>query len=280
MTGLAARRIRNCVEVGGRIFEVKIASSSDEFEQAFLLLALKYQAKGYENSGAKLFRFTPFHVLPETITIVAMEGTRVAATLSMVPDTSLLGLPMESIYPEEVAGFRREGRRMAEATSLADDGLGPREFIRVFEAMIQLMKQYHLRIGGDTWLAAVNPRHSAFYRKVIGAVPFGDRRSYPSVANAPAEAYIADVPGIKERAPKMFDKLFGTPLPEPVLTPSARPADHVDYFAEHSTAADHRTIRAIAEFVESFGSPPRWWETGHDTCFGNRQLSSVRSSAA
>src|SRR3954449_1606331 len=108
MPGQPARRIGNSVEVGGRSFEVKIASGSDEFEQAFLLLAQKYQAKGYESSGAKLFRFTPYHVLPETVTVVAMEGARVVATLSMVPDTALLGLPLESIYPEEVAAFRRE----------------------------------------------------------------------------------------------------------------------------------------------------------------------------
>ena len=177
---------------------MKIASGSEEFEQAFLLLARKYQAKGYENPGAKLFRFTPFHVLPETITVVAMEGARVVATLSLVPDTTLLGLPMESIYPDEVAGFRREGRRLAEVTSLADDGLGPREFIQVFEAMIQLVQQYHLRIGGDTWLVTVNPRHAVFYRKAMGARPFGDRRVYPSVANAPAEACMTDLPGMKE----------------------------------------------------------------------------------
>ena len=233
------------VEGAGRTFEVKIASGSDEFEQAFLLLAQKYQAKGYEDAGAKLFRFTPFHVLPETITVVARDGARVVATLSMVPDTALLGLPMESIYPEEVARLRREGRRLAEVTSLADDGLGHREFLAVFEAMIRLVQQYHLRIGGDTWLVTVNPRHAAFYRKVMGAVAL--RRS-PDLSrrsrDAPAEAYLIDLPDDEgERPEDVRPDLRRPPLPESVLTPPARPADHVDFFGEHSTAADRRTIR-------------------------------------
>jgi hypothetical protein len=280
MRGQLARRIGNSVEVGGRSFEVKIASGSDEFEQAFLLLAQKYQAKGYESSGAKLFRFTPYHVLPETITVVAMEGARVVATLSMVPDTALLGLPLESIYPEEVADFRREGRRLAEATSLADDGLGPREFIQVFEAMIQLVQQYHLRIGGDTWLVTVNPRHSSFYRKAMGARPFGDRRSYPSVGDAPAEGFLIDLPNMRTRVPRMYDRIFGIALPESVLTPSARPTDHISFFADHSTAADRRTIREIARFVDTLGSPPRWWETDQEIRHDLRQLSFARTWAA
>ena len=250
------------IEVGGngRSFEVRIASSPDEYERAFLLLAEKYRAKGYEQAGAKLFRFTPFHVLPETITVVALDGGRVAATLSMVPDTSLLGLPMESIYPEEVARLRREGRRLAEVTSLAEEGLEPREFLRVFEAMIRLVQQYHIRIGGDSWVLTVNPRHGAYYRKVMGAVPVGDRRSYPSANGAPAEAYLCDLGLMKSNVPAKFGRIFGEPLPAAILTPSARPVDHVDFFGEHSTAADRRTIREIAGAVEGSGCPPRWFE--------------------
>ena len=78
----------------------------------------------------------------------------------------------------------------------------------------------------------------------------------------------------------MFDRIFGTPLPEPVLTPSVRPADHAAFFSEHSTAADRRTIQVIAEYVESLGSPPRWWEIGNDNRPGYPQISFGRSSAA
>ncbi len=255
MTDIAARRSWIEVEGIGRTFEVTIASGCDEYEQAFLLLAEKYRARGYEASGVKLFRFTPFHVLPETITVVAKHGGRVVATLSMVPDSDLLGLPLEAIYPEEVARLRGEGRKIAEVTSLADDGLGHREFLKVFRAMIRLVQQYHVRNGGDTWVITVNPRHAAFYRKVMGGVPLAGLRAYPSVGGAPAEAQMTDLATMAERAPEMFERIFGESLSEETLTPADRPDDHVEFFGQHSTAADLRTIRAVAEAVERRDRP-------------------------
>jgi hypothetical protein len=243
-----------------RSIRVKIASRQEEYQQAFRLLTANYQARGYEASSTKLFRFTPFHVLPDTVTFVALDGDQVVATLSLVPDTSLLGLPMECIYGEEIETLRRQGRRLAEATSLADKHLSTHEFILVFSAMIKLAMQYHLRNGGDTWVITVNPRHSNYYRRVLGFVPMGPRRTYPTVQDHPAEAFLLDVPGMKANAPTMHQSALGEPLPDAVLTAPCRPPEHSRYFGERSTQADRRTIRDIQLFVEQFGSPPRWLE--------------------
>jgi hypothetical protein len=243
-----------------RPIEVKIASTRSEYEQAFQLLAARYQARGYEEPSAKLFRFTPYHVLPDTVTFVAKDGDEVVTTFSLVPDTTLLGLPMECIYGREVESLRREGRRIAEVTSLADRGLKTREFIRVFTALIALMKQYHVRQGGDTWVITVNPRHRSYYRKVLGYVPLGPRRTYPTVRDNPAEAFLLDVEMMMENAPAMFRTIFGEPLPDCALTAPTRPADHARYFGEQSTQTDRRMIAEITSVVEHFGSPPRWKE--------------------
>ncbi len=242
----------------GRTLTVKIASGYDDFELAFLLLAEKYQARGYEEAGAKLFRFTPFHALPGTVTVVARDGDRVVATLSIVPDTARLGLPMESIYPDEVAGLRAEGRRLAEVTSLADDGLSPREFLAAFTAMIRLVVQHHLREGGDSWVITVNPRHAAFYRKTLGFVPAGPRRAYPTVGDAPAEAFLVDAALMAAHAPAMHARVFGDPVPDAALAPPPRPLDHAEFFGAHSTAADLATIRGVAEAAGRRDGHPRW----------------------
>jgi hypothetical protein len=63
-------------------------------------------------------------------------------------DNRLLDLPMEGVYPEEIASLRREGRRIGETTTLADAGLGVREFIQVFVTLIKLAMQYHRNQGG------------------------------------------------------------------------------------------------------------------------------------
>jgi hypothetical protein len=144
------RRGPASIEVPGitREIRVKIASEREELEDAFRLLATNYRACGYENQSTGLFRFTAYNVLPSTVTLVAKHEDRVVATLSVVADTGLCGLPMESIYRAEIDGLRREGRRLAEATSLADQDLGIHEFVRVFKTLIKVGMQYHVRRGG------------------------------------------------------------------------------------------------------------------------------------
>ena len=181
-----------------RRIEVKIASTRDEFEQAFLLLSAKYRARGYEVPSDKPFRFTPFHVLPRTLTFVAKHGKQVVATLSLVPDNELLGLPMEGLYGSEIAGLRRAGGRIAEATSLADRDLSTTEFLQVFLSLIKLLMQSHVRRGGDCWVVTVNPRHAAFYRRMLGFRRLGPRRSYDVVQGHPAEAYVLDVDSMQQ----------------------------------------------------------------------------------
>jgi hypothetical protein len=232
-----------------RDIQVKIANGFDELEQAFELLAANYRARGYDAPGDVPYRFTPFHGLRETITIVAKHGRRVVATLSLVPDGPILGLPMESIFGEEIDDLRRQGRRMAEAISLADDGLAIREFVLVFKAMIKLAMQYHARNGGDTWVIAINPRHRNFYRKVLGFAPLGGCRSYPTVQDHPAEAYLLDLELMREGAPKLFNEVFGKALPESVLTAKTWSSAQVRYFGSRSSQMDPGTIEGLLEAV-------------------------------
>src|SRR5262245_37530679 len=173
-----------------RHIEVQIASTPGEWEQAFQLVADKYQARGYAAPGAEDFRFTSYHALPETRTFVARHGREVVATLSLVFDNHLLGLPLESIYAAEVRELRRAGRRLVEVTSLADTDLGRHEFLPVFVALMRLLTQYALGQGADTLVITINPHHRYFYCKGMGFVPIGARRAYPVVQNHPAEALL------------------------------------------------------------------------------------------
>jgi hypothetical protein len=248
------------IEVPGitRKIQVKIASYREEFEGAFRLLATNYRACGYEKDSKGFFRFTPYHVLPTTVILVAKHEDRVVATLSVVPDTELCGLPMESVYRAEIEALRQQGRRLAEATSLADQDLGIHEFVRVFKTLIRVGMQYHVRQGGDSWVIAVNPRHRGFYQKVLGFVPLGPRRAYPFVQGHPAEAYVSGVDLLRTHAPEMNREVFGTPLPDSVLRAPRWSPTRVHYFGKRSTQADGRTIGALLSHVERFGSPPRW----------------------
>jgi hypothetical protein len=243
-----------------RDIRIKIASEWTEWEQAFELLAASHRGRGYEIPGSMPFRFTPYHILPDTVTLVAMHRDRVVATLSVVPDTSLLGLPMESVYAEQVGVLRLRRRRLSEAISLADRDLTIREFIRVSRALIRLAIQYQLSRGGDTLLITVNPRHRSFYREVMGFEPLGPRRFYPSVQGHPAEAYGLDADRMQSRAPGMYQEVFGERLPEGVLATPAWSAERVRHFGHRSTQTDPGTVDRLILQVEHLDSPPRWLE--------------------
>jgi hypothetical protein len=241
-----------------RAVEVKIVSRQEEWEQAFRLVAHNYQARGYEPYSAKRFRFTPYHVLPKTTTFVAKEGSRVLATLALVQDNNVLGLPIETICPSEINALRHEGCYLAEVTSLADQDLINREFLPVFTTLLRVSCQYAVEEGVDTWVITVNPRHRKFYEEVMGFVPIGASKSYPAVQNHPAEAFAVTVPLLKINSPAMHKKIFGEWLPQWTLTARPMPADLVRYFAADSCQTDGPTVEKILSLVRQGSSPRRW----------------------
>lgn len=241
-----------------RSIEVKIASTESEWRQAFELAATNYQARGYETPGANRLRFTPYHALPDTVILIAKHEDEVVATFSIVQDNELLGLPMEDAYAEEIAELRRKGRRLFEATTLADKGLNHREFMQVFLTLIKLSMQYHTYHGGDAYAIAVNPRHRKFYTKIVGFVPLGPLRTYAAVQDAPAEAFLLDNQLQRDNTPDTYQFMFGEPLSRESLMPVRMPRSLVRSFSRRSIHCNPEMIDHILDYTDENGSTRRW----------------------
>lgn len=241
-----------------RPIEVKIASTESEWEQAFQLAASSYQARGYEPPGANRLRFTPYHALPDTRTLVAKHHDEVVATFSIVLDNTLLGLPMEDVYTDEIAALRRHGRRLFEATTLADGGLSTREFMQVFLTLIKLSMQYHTSQGGDAYVIAVNPRHRKFYTKIIGFIPLGPLRTYAAVQDAPAEAFLLDNQLQRDNTPDTYQFMFGESAPRESLVGPRIPRSLIRQFGSQSIHCDAEAIERVIAYTDQYGSSRRW----------------------
>jgi hypothetical protein len=254
------RKISLSVPVPGiaREVYVKIASTEEEWKQAYRLVATNYQARGYEPRSSKPFRFTPFHALPDTTTFVAKHEGQVIATLSLVQDNTLLGLPMESIFGAEVEELRDAGKHLVEVTSLADRDLSLREFVPVFGTLMRMQAQFGILQDADTWVISVNPRHRSFYQKVLGFVPIGPERAYPAVQNHPAVPYLLNIGLLETNAPKMYAQFFEEWLPQVMFKPRAIPARLMRFFAENSSQTDWDTVDRISRFLQRCGSPRAW----------------------
>jgi hypothetical protein len=237
---------------------VKRASEPDEWEQAYQMVAANYKARGYEAPSPKQVRFTPYHALPDTVTFVAKYQGRVVATLSMVLDNSLLGLPIEAVYPDEIDELRLQGRRLVEGTSLADRDLSVREFLQVFVTILRVAMQWAANEGVDTYLITVNPRHRTFYRKAMGFVPLGPCRACPAVRDHPAEAFLLDTDLMRANAPAMYERIFGEWLPAAVFTGPRLPVHLARYFGNHSSQTDRVGIDRLFGRLAQNGNLRRW----------------------
>jgi hypothetical protein len=258
--GLRGRETTWFVPVRGlaRNVEVKIACQRQEWEEAFQLVGTNYQARGYEPLSSIGLRFTRYHALPDTVVFIAKDDAHVVATLTLVLDNTLLGLPMESTYDMEIRELRRQGGRLVEVTSLADRALSLRDAYPVLLQLMRFMTQYCVSRGATNLVIAVNPRHRTFYRQAMGFVPLGSLRPYPAVDNAPAEALCLNVPVLQASAPRMYELIFDECLPLQALIAPQIPRDLVKEFASRSSQTDVDTISEILAAVPEGSSLRRW----------------------
>lgn len=142
-------------------------------------------------------------VMPGTAVIAGCLGPLAVSTISAYVDGPG-GLPLDSVYPEELAELRKTGRRFAEVGLFADrrDHLN-----RSAEGLFELMRfgfWHAVNQGCDDIVIGVHPDHVPFYRRFFRFEQLSDVRSYPTVKNNPVSLLRLDV----ERKMKL------TPLPK------------------------------------------------------------------
>ena len=97
--------------------EVRVARDTDELEEAFALVYREYLRKGYTDKNSSGLRLSLHNALPDATTFIALsEKNVIIATATIVPD-SFLGLPMDSIYYDELNRLRRIGARLKKGDS-------------------------------------------------------------------------------------------------------------------------------------------------------------------
>lgn len=192
--------------------EYRIATTQWERMAAYRLVYDHYMKAGFIQSNPFRFRVTRHHLLPNTQVFLAFRDKKPICTVSLIAD-SPLGLPMESIYHEEVAQSRDQGLYVGEVSALAGCTTDFRSFLPIFVQLTRLMAQYARKQGMHQFLIAVHPKHAGFYERFMGFEQIGPVRDYPCVRNAPAVACCLDFERIDRDRPKCWYDFFGIPLP-------------------------------------------------------------------
>jgi len=184
------------------MIQFQIARLPDEFNDAARLIEEVYTRKGYISSVAGgQPRISEYIGKDGTKTILARHGSQLLGTISVVSGENS-GLPMDSIYHDELSEFRSQDVRIAEVCQFAID----KERIKQMSAVTQdkvyeldvssgllgLAVQYSIHKLFDYLCFAVNPKHRAFYES-LGCIQIGDEKQYASVNKAPALAYVLNM---------------------------------------------------------------------------------------
>ena len=169
-----ARQLRTAPHAN--LFKVRLANTEARRESASYLIQRRYAWRGY-SVGEHACE------APSRITIAAHDNDAIVGTVTIGLDTQD-GLFIDGLYAEEANRLRAEGRRIAEFTKLAVDNNAHSK--PLLAALFHIAYICARRIHECTdLLIEVNPRHAAFYRRMLGFEPFGEMRGDPRVG-APA----------------------------------------------------------------------------------------------
>lgn len=185
-----------------KALEVRMAQNMEEMKSAFSLVYDEYRKRGYCMESSFGMHYNCFSFLPDSRLFILKEKGNLIGTVSLIPDSSV-GLPMESIFSQEVQCFRKPSRKIAEVGLLAlhTDAFQKGSFslanFRKLKAAFHLFKamfDYARGAAGITdFLIAVHPKHEKLYRTLQFRVLGPAIEQYPGAFSKPALPMHLDV---------------------------------------------------------------------------------------
>jgi hypothetical protein len=157
------------------VINVRIASSPGRHVDAAELLRKMYAWRGYAIDIGP-------DAAANKIMLYAEADGMLLGTMSLCFDRHG-ELPADAVFRDRLDLLRRQGRRLCEPSRLAIDKGASK---RVFAALIHVSYIYAHHLQGYTdYVIEVNPRHVAFYKRMLGFADFGGERACERVG-APA----------------------------------------------------------------------------------------------
>ncbi len=186
--------------------EYRVARSRDELAQAYHLVYEEYLKQGYIHENPSKMRLSLHNLIPETTTFIAHVDSTVIATATVILD-SPLGLPMDELYQNELAGLRSERARLCEVSMLAHNSdlisekvslmFNARKMFLIFFLFKQVFDYVVQEEDMDYICITVNPKHSAIYDSLLFKNLDSEIKYYSKVNGAPAVAKILNLSTIE-----------------------------------------------------------------------------------
>lgn len=189
-----ADKICSLAERNSRHFNTHLAKDKSELDSAFALIYKEYVAKKYCPEHASKMHYSYHSMLPDSRTFIIEKDNEMIGTISLIPDSNA-GLPLDSIFGEELGRLRKPGHLLAEVSLLAlkHDNFQKKTFsltdfqkltssFRLFKTMFD----YARAVGGVTdFVIGMHPKHKDLYN-YLNFNAIGPVKSYPGAEGKPA----------------------------------------------------------------------------------------------
>ena len=161
----------NAAAVFPAVFHIRLADSDYAHEATALLIRKMYGWRGYAVGADSVSATGPAPT--GRITLFAESAGMVVGTMGLCLDGAL-GLPADENFREQLDLLRDQNLRLCEPSRLAIDAGMTK---RVFASMIHVSYLYaHVLHGYSDYIIEVNPRHVAFYQRMLGFERVGPLR--------------------------------------------------------------------------------------------------------
>ncbi len=189
--------------------EMKVAETPEERASAFRLVHDVYSEAGLIPSAPTGMRVMQHHLADGTEVLIAKRQGQVRFTVSLVRDAEF-GLPLDSLFADEVDQMRADGIRLAEVSCLACDGesSNKQQRFEMLVKMISLTLQTARRRGVERLLLAVHPRHAKVYQRLFGCVPCSDVKQYAAVQGNPAVLCMHDFKHLDRTGYPLYHQIY------------------------------------------------------------------------
>jgi len=161
------------------------AGSPSEVLDAWQLVYQSYQRIGLIGPNPAAVHTVPHALQDRAVVICGRIRSLTVSTISGYLDLPDRGLPLDAVYPDELAELRADGRTLMEIGLFADR----REHIeRSIEALLELMRQvcyFGVTQGATDGVIGVHPHHAAFYIRMLGFERIGEEKNYSLVNDNP-----------------------------------------------------------------------------------------------
>lgn len=169
---------------------IERACTLDDLRAAYRLVHDVYLGTGFICPEPSGLRLRIFETSSDTATFVAKVKGKVVGVLSIVGDSSDLGLPSDAAFKDELDQRRAQKSRLCEITNQA-----VAEEYRKSAVPTELMRcaiTHAFNTGYDEGVATVSPSHNGFY-DLLGFRQLGSERSYSQKLHDPVVALTMDI---------------------------------------------------------------------------------------